>query len=188
MNRACKFNYKNLHEQNIHASSIRPLKNNFVRIKVNVLILGLTLGIIPVTSCQSQQQKKETSNTASASKQAVEHLTTASFKQKVFNFDVNKEWKYAGDKPAIIDFYADWCGPCRIVAPTVAKIAEDYKGKINVYKVNVDNEQELASAFGVSGIPAILFIPMTDRPQMSTGVLSKEAFDKAIKDVLKVNL
>jgi thioredoxin len=155
--------------------------------KINVLILGLLLGIIPVTSCQSQQKKTEPANT-NTSKAVIEHLTTLTFKQKVFNYEVNKEWKYAGDKPAIIDFYADWCGPCRIVAPTVAKIAEEYKGKINVYKVNVDNEQELASAFGISGIPAILFIPMTERPQMSTGVLSKEAFDKAIKEVLKVQL
>lgn len=156
--------------------------------KINRLIIWLVLGMIPLVSCQSQQQKNAVNNPSSAQKPAVEHLTTASFKQKVFNYDIHKEWKFAGDKPAIIDFYADWCGPCRMVAPTVAKIAEDYKGKINVYKVNVDNEQELASAFGISGIPAILFIPMSDRPQMSTGVLSKEAFDKAIKDVLKVNL
>lgn len=155
------------------------------------IIIGIGIFMLPVLSCKSQtkdnkpaEQKEEK---VAAKKSNIEHLTAASFKQKVFDYEKNKEWKYAGDKPAIIDFYADWCGPCRIIAPTVAQIAEEYKGKVNVYKVNVDNEQELASVFGISGIPAILFIPMIEQPQMSSGVINKEAFDKAIKNVLKVN-
>lgn len=159
--------------------------------KTTQIIIGISLLLLPVVSCKSQtkdnkpsEQKEETTATQ---KSSIEHLTAASFKQKVFDYEKNKTWKYAGDKPAIIDFYADWCGPCRIIAPTVAQIAEEYEGKINVYKINVDNEQELASVFGVSGIPAILFIPMSEQPQMSSGVINKEAFDKAIKNVLKVN-
>ncbi|HEX2935629.1 MAG TPA: thioredoxin [Bacteroidales bacterium] len=158
--------------------------------KTTQIIIGIGLLLLPLVSCKSQtkdnkpEQKEETT---AAQKSNIEHLTAASFKQKVFDYEKHKDWKYAGDKPAIIDFYADWCGPCRIVAPTVAQIAEEYKGKVNVYKVNVDNEQELASVFGISGIPAILFIPMTEQPQLSAGVINKEAFDKAIKNVLKVD-
>lgn len=162
-----------------------------INMKTVQIIIGIGIFMLPVVSCKSQtkdnkpvEQKEETTT---VQKSTIEHLTAASFKQKVFNYETNKEWKYAGDKPAIIDFYADWCGPCRIVAPTVAQVAEEYKGKVNVYKVNVDNEQELASVFGISGIPAILFIPMTEQPQMSSGVINKEAFDKAIKNVLKVD-
>lgn len=159
--------------------------------KTTQIIIGIGLFMLPVVSCNSQTkdnkpavQKEETTT---AQKSVIEHLTAASFKQKVFDYEKNKDWKYAGDKPAIIDFYADWCGPCRIIAPTVAQVAKEYEGKINVYKINVDNEQELASVFGVSGIPAILFIPMTEQPQMSAGVINKEAFDKTIKNVLKVD-
>ena len=156
----------------------------------NLLSIAVLIALPLSSSCQSQksQDKSAQSTTEKSTAPAtIEHLTTATFKQKVFDYSVNKEWKFAGNKPAIIDFYADWCGPCRMLAPTVAKIAEEYKGKIDVYKVNVDNEQELAGAFGISGIPAVLFIPVSDRPQMSTGLISEEAFNKAIKDVLKVN-
>jgi thioredoxin 1 len=159
--------------------------------KTSQIILGISLFIMPVISCKSQtKDNKKADNkeeTVAQVPTSLEHLTAASFKQKVFNYDKSKEWKYAGDKPAIIDFYADWCGPCRMVAPTVAKIAEEYKGKINVYKVDVDAEQELASVFGINSIPAILFIPMSGQPQMTAGVMNKEAFDKAVKDVLKVD-
>jgi thioredoxin len=167
------------------------LNKNKYDMRTSQLILGISLFILPVISCKSQtKDNKKAENKEETVVQAttgLEHLTAATFKQKVFNYEKNKEWKFAGDKPAIIDFYADWCGPCRIVAPTVAQIAEDYKGKINVYKVDVDDEQELASVFGINSIPAILFIPMTGQPQMTAGVMNKEAFDKAVKDVLKVN-
>jgi thioredoxin len=152
------------------------------------LILGIGLSLLPLFSCNSQPKDQKTQpETKEITPPQIEHLTAAVFKQKVFNYETNKTWKYAGDKPAIIDFYADWCGPCKVIAPTIAQIADEYKGKINVYKVNVDNEKEIAGAFGISGIPAILFIPMSEQPQMSTGVINREAFDKAIKEVLKIN-
>jgi thioredoxin 1 len=114
----------------------------------------------------------------------VVYLTTEEFKNKVFNYTVNKEWKYSGELPAIIDFYADWCGPCKMVAPILQEIAKDYQGKLIVYKVDTESERELASAFGISSIPTLLFIPMTGQPQAAMGALPRQSFDKAIKDVL----
>jgi thioredoxin 1 len=114
----------------------------------------------------------------------VVYLTTEEFKNKVFNYTINKEWKYSGKLPAIIDFYADWCGPCKMVAPILQEIAKDYQGKLIVYKVDTESERELASAFGISSIPTLLFVPMTGQPQAAMGALPRQSFDKAIKDVL----
>jgi thioredoxin 1 len=114
----------------------------------------------------------------------VVYLTTEEFKNKVFNYTVNKEWKYSGELPAIIDFYADWCGPCKMVAPILQEIAKDYKGKLIVYKVDTESERELAAAFGISSIPTLLFVPMTGQPQAAMGALPRQSFDRAIKDVL----
>jgi thioredoxin 1 len=117
----------------------------------------------------------------------VVYLTTQEFKEKVFNFETNTEWTYAGKLPAIIDFYADWCGPCKAVAPILQKIAADYTGKLIVYKVNTETEQELASVFGISSIPTLLFVPMTGKPQSAMGALPRQTFDSVIKDVLQLN-
>lgn len=114
----------------------------------------------------------------------VVHLTTKEFKEKVFNYEKNKEWKYEGELPAIIDFYADWCGPCKMVAPILHDIAKDYSGKLMVYEVDTDREQELASAFGISSIPTLLFVPKNGQPQAAMGALPRHSFDKAIKDIL----
>jgi len=116
----------------------------------------------------------------------VEHLTKETFLSKVFNYEKNKEWKFEGEKPCIIDFYADWCGPCKMVAPVLEELAKDYEGKINVFKVNTEVEQELASAFGIRSIPSFLFVPADGQPQMAMGALPKETFIKAFKDVLGV--
>jgi len=115
------------------------------------------------------------------------HLTTADFKEKVFNYEKNKEWKYEGNLPAIIDFYADWCQPCKMVAPVLEELAGEYAGQIMIYKVNTEEEQELASVFGIQSIPTILFIPKEEQPQAAMGALPKQTFEKAIKDVLLKN-
>ena len=116
-------------------------------------------------------------------------LTKADFLAKVANYETNpNEWKYLGDKPAIIDFYADWCGPCRAIAPSLEELADEYGGKIYIYKVDTEKEQELAGVFGIRSIPSLLFIPMTGKPQMAQGALPKKDLKKAIDEfLLKAN-
>ncbi len=116
----------------------------------------------------------------------IEHLTAETFKEKVFNYVENKEWKFEGEKPCLIDFYADWCMPCKMVAPVLEELSEEYKGKLNIYKVDTESERELAAIFGVQSIPSLLFVPADGQPQMAMGALPKETFQKAIKDVLNV--
>ena len=115
-----------------------------------------------------------------------EQLTKESFLEKVFNFEENSDWKYEGEKPAIIDFYADWCGPCKMVAPILEEIDEEYGDKLNVYKIDTDKEQELAMAFGIQSIPSLLFIPVDEKPQMAQGALPKDAMLQAMREVLHV--
>ena len=119
---------------------------------------------------------------------ALEHLTKESFKEKVFNFDLNKEWKFEGTVPAIIDFYADWCGPCKMIAPILEDLQKEYGDRLNIYKVNTEEQQELAGMFGIQSIPSILFVPAEGQPQMALGALPKETFKSAINDVLKVSI
>ncbi|MFP4484486.1 MAG: thioredoxin [Spirochaetaceae bacterium] len=115
-----------------------------------------------------------------------EFLTKDSFKEKVFNYEENSEWKYEGDLPAIIDFYADWCQPCKMIAPILEEIAEEYEGKLKIYKIDTEQEQELAAAFGIQSIPSLLFIPVDEQPRMAAGALPKESLLQVMKDVLKV--
>jgi thioredoxin 1 len=117
----------------------------------------------------------------------VVHLTTQEFKEKVFNYEVNKEWKYEGELPAIIDFYADWCAPCKMIAPVLNDLANEYAGKIVIYKVDTESERELAGAFGISSIPTLLFVPKVGQPQAAMGALPRQTFDKAINDILLKN-
>jgi thioredoxin len=116
----------------------------------------------------------------------VEHLTQETFKNKVFNYETNREWKYEGEKPCLIDFYADWCGPCKMVAPILEELASEYNGKLDIYKIDTEKERELAGMFGIQSIPSLLFVPVGAEPQMAMGALPKETFRKAFKDVLKV--
>ena len=113
----------------------------------------------------------------------IEHLTLEAFKEKVFNYEKNQEWKYEGDAPAVIDFYADWCAPCKMIAPIMEELNEAYKGKVVFYKIDTEDQQELAAMFGIRSIPSVLFIPMEGRPQMQVGALPKEAFVEIIKDI-----
>ena len=116
-----------------------------------------------------------------------EHLTVDTFKEKVFNFDENKEWKFEGEKPCLIDFYADWCGPCKMVAPVLEELSEEYDGKLDIYKVNTEEQKELSAMFGIQSIPSLLFVPKDGQPQMAMGALPKDTLEKAFKDVLKVD-
>ncbi|MBS3993458.1 MAG: thioredoxin [Bacteroidetes bacterium] len=116
-----------------------------------------------------------------------ELLTKQTFLDKVFNYELNKEWKFEGDIPCIIDFYADWCGPCKMVAPVLEELGKEYQGKVNIYKVDTEAEQELAAAFGIRSIPSILFVPMNAEPQMAQGALPKHQFEQLFSEVLGVS-
>ena len=114
----------------------------------------------------------------------MEHLTKATFLDKVFNYEENQEWKFEGELPCLIDFYADWCGPCKMVAPILEELSKEFDGKINIYKVNTEAEQELSAAFGIQSIPSLLFCPKEGKPQMAMGALPKQAMTDAINEVL----
>ena len=117
----------------------------------------------------------------------MEHLTRETFKEKIFNYEDEGEWKFRGDLPTVIDFYADWCGPCKMVSPVLEELSREYRGKVNIYKVNTEHEQELAGMFGVSSIPTIIFIPKEGQPQRAVGALPRSAFVQAFRDVLDVH-
>ena len=114
----------------------------------------------------------------------MEHLTKETFIEKIFDYENNSEWDYKGDKPAIIDFYADWCQPCKMLSPILEELSVEYNGKVDFYKVNTEDYPELASAFGIRGIPALLYIPMEGNPSMATGLAPKEEIIKIIDSVL----
>lgn len=112
------------------------------------------------------------------------NLTAEMFKEEIFDYTTSKEWKYKSDIPAIIDFYADWCGPCKAVAPVLEELSDDYAGKVNIYKVNTEIEQELSAVFGIKSIPSMLFIPTDKEPMMQAGALPKNALDEIINKEL----
>lgn len=113
-------------------------------------------------------------------------MTKEAFKKKVFDYENNKEWKFEGDKPAIVDFYADWCGPCKTLTPILQTLSDEYAGKVDIYKVDTEAEPDLAGAFGIRSIPTLLFIPLNDKPQMAMGALPKAELTKVIHEVLGV--
>jgi len=116
----------------------------------------------------------------------MESLTKQSFLQKVFNYEQNNEWKFEGELPCIIDFYADWCGPCKMVEPVLQELAEEYQGKLNIYRINTEDQQELAATFGIQSIPSLLFVPLNDKPQMAVGALPKDRLKKAMSEILNI--
>lgn len=111
-------------------------------------------------------------------------LTTAIFKEKIFDYTKSQEWAYKDTIPCIIDFYADWCGPCQAVAPILEELANEYNGKIVIYKVDTEVEQELSSVFGIRSIPSILFVPLNKQPMMQAGALPKHSLKEVIEKEL----
>ncbi|MDZ7738426.1 MAG: thioredoxin [Bacteroidales bacterium] len=145
------------------------------------------------TSTAAEKEKKDETAVESGKSKVQEvaiHLTKEEFLTKVYNYEANsEEWVYEGDKPAIIDFYASWCPPCKIASPILEDLAKEYEGKIYVYKINTEEERELAAAFGISSIPTFMLIPMGERPQVFSGIgqteeATREIFVKAIDEVL----
>jgi len=113
-----------------------------------------------------------------------ENLSKQTFFEKVYNYETNKEWKYEGELPCVVDFWAPWCGPCRVVGPVIEELSKEYTGKVNFYKVNTDEEQELAGAFGIRSIPSLLLVPKSGQPKMAVGALPKNALKEAIEKEL----
>jgi thioredoxin len=113
-----------------------------------------------------------------------DELNKQTFLEKIFNYEMNEEWKYVGDLPALIDFWAPWCGPCRAVSPLIDELSEEYKGKVNFYKINTDVEEELSGVFGIKSIPSLLFIPLEGMSKMAVGALPKEQLKQAIEEEL----
>ncbi|MCW3807195.1 thioredoxin [Plebeiibacterium marinum] len=151
----------------------------------NFLISTLTaLFLLTGFSCSGEVKAKETGTGNNDS--GVIYLSKQSFKHHIYDFDANKEWKYEGKIPAILDFYADWCGPCRMLAPVLDDLQKEYKGKLQVFKINTDNEKELAAMFGIRSLPTIVFIPVNGEPKAVMGFRPKEDMEKMISEVLQV--
>lgn len=157
------------------------------KITMVLMMVGLIVAscTAKTTANQTDDKTKTESKPKTESKVKTIHLTKADFLAKVANYETNpEEWKYLGDKPAIIDFYASWCGPCKMIAPILEELAEEYDGEIYIYKIDTEKETELAAAFGIRSIPTLLFVPMDGQPQMAQGALPKETFKEAIQSVL----
>jgi len=155
--------------------------------KMRKIIIAVSIGFAFLfTNCHAGNPDKTKNTSVSSASGTVIVLTNESFKQKVFNYQLNKEWKYEGSLPAIVDFYASWCGPCRTLSPRVEEIAKEYEGKIVVYKVDTDAEQILSQSMGIESLPTLLFIPLKGKPQMTMGALPKESLVKAVNEVLLV--
>ena len=149
-----------------------------------LMIWAVSLVSLLFAACETKAKTND-NQSKNDNKMKTIDLTKADFLTKVMDYEANpQEWKYLGDKPAIIDFYASWCGPCKMVAPILEELAEEYDGQIYIYKVNTEKEQELAAMFGIRSIPSILFIPMGEQPQMAMGAMPKSSFKEAIDKVL----
>lgn len=152
-----------------------------------LIIISLVLAVA-VASCSAKKgdvAKTTENNKKTEHKMGTIELTKADFLTKVTNFEKNpNEWVFLGDKPCIIDFYATWCGPCKMLSPILEELSHEYAGKIDFYKVNTEEQQELAATFGIQSIPSLLFCPMEGKPQMAMGALPKETLKKAINEVL----
>ena len=158
---------------------------SFLKKHINKMLILLLLLGVAFSSCNNQQKKQTVTNLETEIKMKPINLTKADFLTKVMDYETNpQEWKYLGDKPAIIDFYADWCGPCKMIAPILEELAEEYKDDIYIYKINTESEEELAAMFNIRSIPTLLFVPMEGQPQMAQGAMPKASFKEAIEGVL----
>ena len=157
---------------------------------VGVIIAGLTfVGMMVLKTNSVPEIINETASVSGnkeekLNKSNMEKLTKEVFLKKVFDYEKNKEWKFEGDLPCVIDFYADWCGPCKMVHPILEELSKEYEGKIRIYQIDTEAEQELAAAFGIKSIPSILFCPAEGQPQMAQGALPKASLKKAIEEIL----
>lgn len=151
-----------------------------------LLIILAVVGITTACSSTTGKQNPEKANVSAVSESGKPiHITYDEFLEKVWNFEESpQKWVFKGDIPVVIDFYADWCKPCKMIAPYMEKLASENEGKLIVYKINVDDERKLASVFQVQSIPSVLFVPVKGEPSMQTGALSEDAYIKIVKEQL----
>lgn len=164
------------------------MKKKFLTFGIVIVALAFVGAILIKKNSFTANNKNTESLTKSAekivNKSNMEKLTKQAFLEKVFNYEQNKDWKYEGDLPCLIDFYADWCGPCKMVHPVLEELSKEYDGKIKIYQIDTEAEQELAAAFGIRSIPSLLFCPAEGQPQMAQGALPKATLKKAIEEIL----
>ena len=151
------------------------------------VMLGLT--VLP-TSCRTKNEKKTTIEKEQKNKEDkkmnVKELTLESFKNNIMDYEANPtDWKFKGERPAVIDFYAVWCGPCKATAPILESLAKEYDGQVDFYKVDIDKQQELSTMFDIRSIPTLLFIPKEGKPQMQVGAMDHTQLENAIKSILQ---
>jgi thioredoxin 1 len=151
-----------------------------------VLLIGQSTGCTAENRTGVKAEKLATAPVEATEASKVIALDEASFSEVVFDFKNSSEWDYKGDRPAIIDFYAAWCGPCKKLAPILAELQSEYGDKIQIYKVDAEKNRELAAAFGVTAYPTMLFIPMDAEPAGAKGLLPKEELERIIETFLKV--
>ena len=155
---------------------------------MRVTILFLVLFTSRVLSADAQIPAKQGENKPQEQKHTVKEITKSDFLKSVFNYEANpKEWKFEGDLPALVEFYASWCGPCKTLAPILEELASEYGDKIRIYKVNTEKEYELAAVFGIRNIPCMLLIPMNEMPRMAMGALPKKQLKGLIDNFLLKN-
>jgi thioredoxin len=152
----------------------------------NLIVIALAL-VFALTNCGAGNPGESSNikdNSLKETKGKPINLTNESFKKLVFNYDINKQWKYEGNKPAIVDFYANWCGPCRMIAPILDELAKEYEDQIIIYKVDTDKETVLSQTLGVRSLPTLVFVPVNGQPQAIMGAQPKENLVKAINEIL----
>lgn len=154
--------------------------------RLKTLALFIVAGFVMINFSYCNNKAKTEANVAEKSESGVIYLTSETFKQQVFDYANSKEWNYKGDKPAILDFYADWCGPCKMLAPHLEAIQNEYKGEVQIYKINTDNNREVAGAFGIQSLPTIVFVPKDGKPQAVMGYRPQADLESIIAEVLKV--
>jgi thioredoxin 1 len=154
--------------------------NNMSKLSVIIRVSAFALFLILVVGCSSKQTKIES---AALSGQVV-HINDSLFKAKIFNYSEGKEWKYAGELPCIVDFYADWCSPCRQLSPLLDEMAKKYEGKLIIYKIDTEQERLLTQNIGIGSLPTLIFISKSGKPQVARGLLPKDVLEKAINSIL----
>lgn len=158
------------------------MKKYLISLALASFVLGISVACSPSTAKAETQQGQGKEASASP----VKTINAKYMREHIFDYRENPtKFVFKGKKPAVLDFYADWCGPCRQLSPRLEEIAKKYQGQVDIYKINIDNEEELAKVFGVRSIPMLLFIPMNDTPIQHSGALSKEQLDKAFQQILE---